>query len=91
MIPMTLQFQYGLEGTKGNLDLVLSRFASGQPLKPKSRFDEILNTPVLPLPVGISNDLIGDPCNQRDEDHPRSHLIPEGKVMGNEGKDKDAH
>ena len=63
----------------------------GQPLKPKPGFDEILNTSILPLSIGKSDDLIGDPCDERDEDHPRGHLISEWKVVRDEGKDKDAH
>jgi hypothetical protein len=48
---------------------------SGQPLKPKPGFDEILNGPILPLSISKSDDLIGDPCNERDEDYPRGYLI----------------
>jgi hypothetical protein len=91
LFSMAFQFQYGLEGTKSDLDLGLSGFTSGQPLKPKTRFDEILNTPILPLSISKSDDLIRNPCNERDEDHPRGHLISERKVMRDEGKDQDAH
>jgi hypothetical protein len=71
--------------------LGLRGFACSQPLEPKTGFDEILNSSILSLSICESDDLIGEPCNKRDEDHPRGHLISKGKMMRDEGKEQDAH
>jgi hypothetical protein len=88
---ITFRFQDSLKGTESYLNLSLRRLPGCQALEPESRFDETLDAFVLPFLVGESNDFIRKSRNERDEDHPRSHLVPEGKMMGNEGKDKDAH
>jgi hypothetical protein len=71
--------------------LSLRRLPGCQPLEPESGFNEILDASVLSFLIGESNDFIREPSNERDEDHSRGHLIPEGEMMGNERKDKDAH
>jgi hypothetical protein len=66
-----------MEGTERDLDLGLRGFTSGQPLKPKPRFDEIPNTSALTFSIRKPDNLIGDPCNKRDEDHARGDFISE--------------
>src|SRR4030042_2874029 len=89
--PPTLTFQDRLKGPKGHFDLVLGGFAGGQPLKPKSGLDKVPHHPALPPPVGKADDLVGEPCDQGDEDQARGYLIPKRDMMGNKGKGQNAY
>jgi hypothetical protein len=65
-----------MKGTECHLDLVLRGLAGSHPLEPKTGLDEILHTLPLSLLISESNDFIGEPCDERDEDHSRGHFIP---------------
>jgi hypothetical protein len=66
-----------MKGTECHLDLILRGLPRGHPLEPETGLDEILHAPSLSLLIGESDDLISEPCDERDEDHPRGHLISE--------------
>ena len=88
---MSFQFQHLLKGTNSHLNLGVRGLTSSESLKPKSRLDEILDGSTLPLSIGKSDDLIGESRDERDQDHPRGHFIPKREVMGDDGKDQNAH
>jgi hypothetical protein len=91
LLSIALQLQYGLQGTKGDFDLGLCWLTSCQSLEPEAGFDEILNPSTPPVSIGKTDNLIGDSCNERDEDHPRGNLIFEWKLMRNKGKYENAY
>ena len=91
LLSLAFQFQYSLEGTECDLDLGFRGFMCSQFLKPKSRFDQKLNASTPTLPIDKSDDFIGDPRNEGDENHPRGNFISKRKVMGDKGKSDDAH
>jgi hypothetical protein len=66
-----------MKGTECHLNLVLGRLSGRHPLEPKTGLDEILHALPLSLLIGESNDLISEPCNERDENHSRGHFISE--------------
>jgi len=80
-----------MKRTERYLDLIFRRLASGQPLEPKTGLNEILHAFSLPLLIGEPDDLVSEPCDQRDENHSRGHFIPERKLMRDEGKHQNAY
>jgi hypothetical protein len=56
--------------------LVLRGLSGGHPLEPKTGLDEILHALPLSLLISESNDLIGEPSDEGDEDHSRGYFIP---------------
>jgi hypothetical protein len=73
----SLQLQDFMKGAKCYVDLIFRRLTSGHPLEPKAGLDEILNAPAPSFLIGEPNDLIREPGDEWDEDHPRGHFIPE--------------
>src|SRR5512147_2438457 len=80
-----------MEGTEGYFDLILGRLPCGHPLEPEAWLDEVLHALLPSLLIRESDDFVGEPRDQRDEDHPRGHLISEWKLVGDEGENQYAH